>query len=99
MQTVYPEEFEREMACTEGEWLRMLPASLGNLPFELDQGHARVCVANGHLTLSWRRQPELRIALLKLPRLHVRFLFSSVSDEQRFAFMQRFDLYTHRGGG
>jgi len=39
------------------------------------------------------------IALMRLPRLALRFAFSGVSEAERHAFMKRFDLYTQRGGG
>jgi hypothetical protein len=39
------------------------------------------------------------IALVRLPRLIVSFRFAGVTETQRHAFMKRFDLYMHRGGG
>lgn len=39
------------------------------------------------------------IAQIRLPRLAVRFDFNGVAEAERLRFMQRFDLYTQRGGG
>jgi hypothetical protein len=47
----------------------------------------------------WSALPPRRIALVQLPRLAVRFRFTDVTDERRYVFMRRFDLYLQRGGG
>ncbi len=99
MQSSYPETFERDMACTEAEWLGWLPAAVGDCPCVREDGAARVTVGPGHLQLAWLVQAPRVIALIRLPRLHVRFAFSGVPEAARTAFMRRFDLYTQRGGG
>jgi hypothetical protein len=53
----------------------------------------------GSLRIEWRQAPPRAIGLVRLPRLHVSFAFDGVGDAPRAAFMKRFDLYTHRGGG
>jgi hypothetical protein len=99
VQSFYPEQFERDMACTEAEWLAWLPAAVGEHPYELHAGAARVQLDSGELRLRWQVQAPRVIALIRLPRLAVRFAFQSVPEAQRLAFMRRFDLYTQRGGG
>jgi len=87
------------MACTEAEWLAWLPAAIGPHPCERQDGAARVTLEGGWLQLHWQVQAPRQIALIRLPRLQVRFDFRHVPDAGRQAFMQRFDLYTQRGGG
>lgn len=99
MQSFYPETFERDMACTEAEWLAWLPRAVGAHPYQLIGSQAQVSLDDGRLQLGWRVEPPRVIALMRLPRLAVRFAFSGVSEDQRHAFMKRFDLYTQRGGG
>jgi hypothetical protein len=99
MQSYYPAHFERDMACTEAEWLGWLPQAIGNLEWQRNSGFAHVRIGSGTLHLSWRAAPPRRIALLELPRLHVAFGFEDVGDAMRHAFMKRFDLYMQRGGG
>lgn len=99
MQSYYPETFERDMACTEAEWLAWLPAAVGDCPCDRQDGAARVTVGPGQLQLTWAVQAPRVIALIRLPRLRVTFAFSGVLETERTAFMQRFDLYTQRGGG
>lgn len=99
MQSGYPARFERDMACTEADWLRWLPQAIGDLQWQAGDGCAQVRIGSGVLRLSWREAPPRRIALLELARLQVAFAFEDVSDEVRHAFMKRFDLYMQRGGG
>ncbi len=99
MQSHYPERFERELGCTERDWLRWLPSAIGVLPYQLHEGRASVSFETGALSLSWRERQPLRIALVRMPRLEVEFVFEGLSEVQRHAFMRRFDLHMQRGGG
>jgi len=87
------------MACTEAEWLSWLPRAVGEHAREVRGDSARVTIGAGELQLDWRVEPPRVIALMRLPRLTLRFAFSGVSEAERYAFMKRFDLYTQRGGG
>ncbi|GAB4204969.1 MAG: hypothetical protein Fur0019_06420 [Tibeticola sp.] len=94
-----PVGFTREMAFSRDEWLRALPEAVGLHPMSVDEGMARVRIGQGNLSLRWHAAPARRIALLALPRLMVRFEFEGLDTAARDAFMKRFDLYMHRGGG
>jgi hypothetical protein len=91
--------FERDMACTEAEWLRWLPDAIGDREWERGEHAVRVRIGEGTLDLSWNEAMPRQIALVRLPRLLVVFEFLGVCDDERHAFMKRFDLYMHRGGG
>jgi hypothetical protein len=94
------DNFERDYACTEAEWLRWLPEAVhGHALAQPAPGHATVQLPQGGLTLHWQPLPPRRIALLVLPRLGVRFAFDRVAPADRAAFLRRFDLATQRGGG
>ena len=99
MQSHYPAQFDREMGCTETEWLGWLPAAMGEVAWQLEQGRARASVAQGKLEIHWQAGPPRRIALISMPRLLVSFRFEGLDDAQRYTFMKRFDLYMQRGGG
>lgn len=100
MQADYDEAFEREMGCTEAEWLGWLPAAIGEHPWQRQGTTAQVeFVGGGTLNLAWRSAAPRVIALMRIPRLLVSFRFAGLGDEQRHAFMKRFDLYMQRGGG
>ncbi len=99
MQAFYPAVFEREAGCTDAEWLGWLPGALGDVAANLSTGRADVRFADGSLQLTWEPLPPRQIALVRLPRLRVRFCFEGLSDERRYTFMRRFDLYMQRGGG
>lgn len=99
MQSFYPECFERDMACTEADWLRWLPAAVGHLHWKRQAQSAGVRIGDGALGLQWQVAPPRVIGQISLPVLSVRFRFARVDDAQRHAFMKRFDLYMQRGGG
>jgi hypothetical protein len=93
------ERFEREMGCTESEWLMWLPAAIGEREWRREATTVSVRLDDGVLTLDWRAGKPRVIAQVRLPRLHVAFRFDGVDAQQRLAFMKRFDLYMQRGGG
>lgn len=99
--THYPDHFNREMGCTEAEWLRWLPEACASSPVVVDVGarRATVRIGDGRCALSWAVLPDRQIALMRIPRLSTTFDFDQVSAEDRDAFMRYFDLYTQRGGG
>ncbi|HXE50696.1 MAG TPA: hypothetical protein VN663_20140 [Ramlibacter sp.] len=99
MQSVYAERFEREMGCTEAQWLMWLPAAIGEREWRRDGATATVRIDKGLLTLEWRTGEPRVIAQVRLPRMHVSFRFEALDAGQRLAFMKRFDLYMQRGGG
>jgi hypothetical protein len=99
MQSVYPERFERDMACTEADWLRWLPAAMGEQHWKLHPGAAGVRIGDGALGLKWRLLEPRVIGRVRLPRLLVSFCFAGIAESQRHTFMKRFDLYMQRGGG
>ena len=99
MQSSYAEKFEREMGCTETEWLRWLPAAVGACAWRIEGDQAVVDLPPGRLALHWAQQAPRVIALMRMPVLRVSFTFSGLDAAQRYAFMKRFDLYMQRGGG
>ena len=99
MQSVYQSSFDREMGCTEAEWLGWLPAAIGENPWQREGGLVEVSIGEGSLLLSWQVGSLRVIALMRLPRLLVSFRFTGLSEAERYAFMKRFDLYMQRGGG
>lgn len=99
MQSSYAATFAREMGCTVTEWLRWLPAAIGENDFVLAEESLEVQLPPGKLSLSWQTMSPRVIGLARFPRLMVQFAFEGLSADQRYTFMKRFDLYTHRGGG
>jgi hypothetical protein len=99
MQSDYPAHFERDMGCTEPEWLGWLPAAMGDVVWQRHGPGLTAQLASGRLRIDWYAGAPRVIALMRIPRLHVRFDFDQVSDDERHRFMKRFDLYMQRGGG
>ena len=99
MQSSYPEQFDREMGCTEREWLSWLPGAVHVHALTLGDSIACVVVDTGKLHLRWQALAPRQIALVRLPRLRVEFRFAGLDAAARLRFMRYFDLYMHRGGG
>lgn len=101
MQTHYDEHFDRDMGCTEAEWLRWLPLATGSHVTRVDAAahRAAVDIGAGSCAISWSLLPDRQIALMRMPRLAVSFRFAGVDAAQRVEFMRYFDLHTQRGGG
>jgi hypothetical protein len=99
MQGHYAFAFEREMGCTADELRAWLPGASGGRPIAWDDAGAVVSIDAGTASLTWRALPARRIALITLPRLHVRFAAENVEEDAWQRFMRHFDLYTQRGGG
>jgi len=99
MQSFYEERFERDMACTEADWLRWLPEAIGDHHWKRQDRTVGVRIGDGALGLKWQVAPPRVIALVQMPRLAVSFRFAGVENEMRNTFMKRFDLYMQRGGG
>ena len=99
MQAHYPFEFEREMGCTADELRAWLPGASGGRAVRWRQQGADVEIDGGVASIDWSALSPRRIALITLPRLHVRFAASGLDASAWQRFMRHFDLYTQRGGG
>ncbi len=99
MQSDYPERFERDVGCSEAEWLGWMPRAIGAHVWRQAGSSITVELPGGRLTMHWQPLPERRIALLRMQRLMVRFEFDGLDADQRKAFMKPFDLSLQRGGG
>ena len=96
----YTETFDREHGCTIDEWRMWLPGAVGGAPLDASTPDAAtVHLPGGTLHLQWQALPLRRIALMRLPRLQVRYRFERVPAPERVRFMQHFDRYMQRGGG
>lgn len=99
MQSFYEERFEREMGCTEAEWLMWLPNAIGQHHWKRDGSSVGVRIGDGALGIKWQVGEPRAIALVRIPRLLVSFRFGGLDEAARYQFMKRFDLYMQRGGG
>ena len=104
MQADYPSHFVREMGCKPHEFTQWLQAALTEYVWQCQATQAWVDIPQaegvvGRLCLQWQVLPDRCIALIRIPRLEVRYAFEGVSDADRKRFMQRLDLFMQRGGG
>ena len=99
MQSHYAENFERDMGCTEAQWLGWLPAALGDHAWQRDGSRVQVHIGPGWLRIAWQPAPPRVLGSARIPRLLAGFSFTGLDERQRYTFMKRFDLYMQRGGG
>ena len=101
MQIRHDDHFNREMGCTEADWLRWLPAAVGDhvLSCDRDRRQASIAIGAGRCKLNWAPLSDRQIALMCIPRLAVSFDFEGVCEVDREAFLHHFDLHMQRGGG
>ena len=100
MQSYYPSSFEREMGCTEREWLSWLPRAVREHALTLSAGQAVVAIDGGRLRAALAgaaRRGRSRWCACRVWRCS--FRFEGVDDAARQRFMRYFDLYMQRGGG
>lgn len=74
-------------------------AGHGRASLQTGSESAAATIGSGQLHLAWHPLEPRVLGLVRLPRLRVSFGFSRLTQEERFVFMKRFDLYTQRGGG
>lgn len=93
--------FERVMGCTSKELISWLTAALPTAALTIDvpRQNCQAAFVDGELLIEWAELDPLRIALVRLPRLSVRFTYSGLSTERRRQVQIGFDRATQRGGG
>ena len=91
--------FSHEMGITRAEFLRTLPAAVGEQRFTVVDDSVRIEEGTRRLLISLENQRERVIGSLRLPILTVNFEFRGYASDEVERFMERFMLYFHRGGG
>jgi hypothetical protein len=87
------------MTISRSEFLRLLPAAVGGVPFDVTDGViSHECAERGwRITLT--ALPDRVHGPIRLERQRVEFAFRGYCAEELAAFFRRFDLYFARGGG
>jgi hypothetical protein len=99
MNDIVPTKFSREMGLTFRDFLRTLPAAIEPLTFHLDGRSVTIVHPTGTILIILHETAERKIASMRLPVTQVDFRFTGMAVVERKEFMDRFDLYFHRGGG
>ena len=89
--------FEKEMAITHRDFVRLLARAVGHKNFQLLDGKISITEGPRKMEITLSKESERRIALVALPVTFVRFDFTGFEDAQ--AEMKRIDLQFQRGGG
>lgn len=90
------------MGCTAHDLQRWLPEALESYylrcSLEID-GITIIHVEDPLIQIVGFTKNDRQIALLRIPQLQLQLKFINLTDHQIQALVERFDLYTRRGGG
>ena len=99
--TIVSDKFTRDMGYSEAEFFHTLPTGIGDYQYVRDGSEVTIThpERTHTLTLEVTALPDRAIALLRIPRVEVRFSFQDFSPADRDRFMEKFDQSFQRGGG
>jgi len=94
--------FKRLMGCNVEDLLRWLPEALGS-----HYEHSMLSIdgllyrdsPKPLIRLIGKTKPDHQVSLLRIPQLELSIEFSDLMHDEATTIIQRFDLYTRRGGG
>ena len=94
--------FKRLMGCNVEDLLRWLPEALGS-----HYEHSMLSIdgllyrdsPKPLIRLIGKTKPDHQVSLLRIPQLELSIEISDLAHDASIIIIQRFDLYTRRGGG
>jgi hypothetical protein len=90
----------KDMALTLEDFHRGLDSAMDGLDFEVNGGVVRAGDEAHSITIAYKSLPTRVLGgLLEVPRGEVAISFQGYSEDERTAFLQRFDRSYQRGGG
>ena len=94
--------FKRLMGCNVKDLIRWLPEALGSYyehsMLDID-GLLYRDSPNPLIRLIGKTKPDHQVSLLRIPQLELSIELSDLMHDEVTTIIQRFDLYTRRGGG
>ena len=99
MATPEPFAIARQMGLTHREFFRSLPAAVAGIGYRIDGTQVLIEESTRRIEIRLGPERKSRLGSLTLPRTQVRLIFGGFSDEERVAFLERFDRAFQRGGG
>ena len=89
----------RTMAYTHAEFMRLLPRALAAYDYEVQGNVISAGDAEQSIRIHLGPEYERRLAALSMPVMDVTIDLEGLSDEQAYAFLDKFDRTYRRGGG
>lgn len=88
-----------DMSITRAEFLRLLPAALGGMPFICSDERFRARDEHGEVIIELSGAGTRQLGALSLPTLAVTLSLNGGSEQAWAECRRRFDQAFHRGGG
>ncbi len=87
------------MGYTQDEFVSNFSAVANGQPYQIQAGCIELNDEAGRLVIELGAEQVRKLASLAIPFMRVTFKFFDYEPAARENFMQRFDLYYHKGGG
>ncbi len=93
---------KREMGYTRVEFMRTLPSALHDYEYTVEGEVITIIApeaADKTMIITLGSEAIRKIAMIRIPYIHVDFDFSQVDEAVYKRFLAQFDLYFKKGGG
>jgi len=89
----------QEMTIAREEFLRVLPAAVGQANLRIDGDQIRPLDGDRRWRIVLSALDDLRLGAIRLPRQRVEIFLPGDDADERRRFLARFELYFRRAGG
>lgn len=93
---------KREMGYTRVEFMRTLPSALHDYEYTVEGEVITITAPEATdktMIITLGSEAIRKIAMIRIPYIHVDFDFSQVDEAVHKRFLAQFDLYFKKGGG
>lgn len=93
---------KREMGYTRPEFMRTLPSALHDYDYTVEGDVITIIAPEApgkSMTITLGSEAVRKIAMIRIPYMHVDFDFTQVEAAVHKRFLAQFDLYFKKGGG
>ena len=87
------------MSYTHNEFISNFSAVANGLSCQIHSQHIELNDGTGRIVIELGDEQSRKLGSLAIPTMTVTFKFYNYTESARDEFIQRFDLYYHKGGG
>lgn len=87
------------MGYTHNEFISNFSAVANGLPCQIHSQYIELNDGSGRIVIELGDEQSRKLGSLAIPYMTVTFKFYNYTESSRDEFIQRFDLYYHKGGG
>ena len=87
----------KEMGYTHADFFRLLPRAMGSYPYEVNGLEVNCTLPSGTLKITLGEERERRLVLVVIPCTTITFEYHNVTEQDREAFVNYFELRFMKG--